>query len=166
MFDLLLHAGLRIDECARLRERMLDRQHYAIGLTSSITKGGRPRTIALETPEARAVLDAIPVADDWLWLHGPKLARRLRAIMHAAAREIGIAGRKGPHRLRALCAQRALDRRRGAIDAQLPLPDDTDPETLREYSARRKIAARSARQAVSRMLGHNRTNVVTNHYAP
>jgi integrase len=165
MFDLLLHAGLRLDECARLRERMLDRQHYTIALTSSITKGGRPRTVALETPEARAALDAIPVADDWLWLHGPKLARRLRAIMHAAAHEVGIAGRKGPHRLRALCAQRALDRHRAAIDAQLPPPENPDPETLREYSARRKIAEQAARQAVSRMLGHNRTNVVTNHYA-
>ncbi|HEY3230067.1 MAG TPA: tyrosine-type recombinase/integrase [Roseiflexaceae bacterium] len=165
MFDLLLHAGLRLEECARLRERMLDRQRHMIALTSSITKGGRPRTVALETSEARAALDAIPVADDWLWLHGPKLARRLRAILHAAAREAGITGRKGPHRLRALCAQRALDRQRAAIDVGLLSPDGADAETLREYRARCKIAERSARQAVSRMLGHNRLNVVTNHYA-
>ncbi|HEY3227901.1 MAG TPA: hypothetical protein VGJ87_01700 [Roseiflexaceae bacterium] len=85
--------------------------------------------------------------------------------MHTAAREVGIAGRKGPHRLRALCAQRALDRQRAAIDAQFPPPDGIDPEMLREYTARRKIAERAARQAVSDMLGHNRPNVVTNHYA-
>jgi integrase len=50
--------GLRREECIKFRPRYADRGNCIV-LKGSWTKGGRPRTVPITTPEQRTVLDAV-----------------------------------------------------------------------------------------------------------
>lgn len=128
--------GARIDEIATLRQHNVDRERYVLKL-DVFAKGGRPREVPAVNDAARAVIDALPRTQ--LHIFGPdgrKKARRLQEILHDVATDLGIEGRKGPHRLRANWAQDLLDELRG----------DTGEE--------------AAKHIVSERLGHGRKEVL------
>lgn len=132
-----LACGLRISEAVRLR---LDKLDFEQGTLETKGKGGKLRK--LKVPD-RALLEHLDRTTRFPLLHGNATSwgRQVEVLVEEACAELGIKC-LSTHGLRASAAQRTLD-------------DQIESG----------VDERTARRNVSRMLGHNRTNV-TRSYAP
>jgi len=148
MLLIMRAAGLRHTEVARLRESDLNRELGTILVRGTNAKGGRERLVVLPDDDTagraaqRRALDSIPAGKNWLWMDGPKLARRLQDAIRNACEELTIEP-KGLHGFRGTFAEELLERRMASAG----------------------LTEKEARHEVMRLLGHNR-RAVTYAYVP
>jgi Integrase/Phage integrase, N-terminal len=142
--------GLRREECLKFQPRYADRGDR-IELKGSWTKGGRPRTVPITTPEQRAVLDdahRLVGAGSLIPAHKTYIQQR-----EAYDDECQAAGLSRAHGLRHHYAQSRYEALTG-----WKAPSAGGPVAKMLTSAQRTQDA-IARQTISRELGHERLSI-------
>jgi hypothetical protein len=142
--------GLRREECIKFQPRYADRGDR-IELKGSWTKGGRPRTVLITTPEQRAVLDdahRLVGAGSLIPAHKTYIQQR-----NAYDEECQTAELSRAHGLRHHYAQSRYEALTG-----WKAPAAGGPVAKMLSSAQRAQDA-IARQTISRELGHERPSV-------
>jgi integrase len=148
MLLIMRATGLRHNEVARLRESDLNRELGTIFVRGTNAKGGRQRLVALPSDDSSGIeaiqtaLSNIPTGKNWLWMDGPKLARRLQDAIREACEDLGIEP-KGLHGFRGTFTEEFIERR----------------------MANAGLSEKEGRQEVMSLLGHNR-RAVTYSYMP
>jgi hypothetical protein len=143
--------GLRREECIKFRPRYADRGN-SIVLKASWTKGGRPRTIPITTPEQRTVLDAVHElagAGSLIPPHKNFIQQRRTYDGHCKT-----AGLSRMHGLRHRYAQMRYEALTG-----WKAPAAAGPSVKSLTPAQRAQDA-IARQTISRELGHERPSIL------
>lgn len=142
--------GLRREESIKFQPSYADRGDCIV-LKGSWTKGGRPRTVSIATPEQRTVLDQahqLAGAGSLIPAHKSYIQQR-----HTYDGQCKSAGLSHMHGLRHHYAQTRYEALTGCI-----APAAGGPSTHMLSPAQRAQDA-IARQTISRELGHERTQI-------
>ena len=143
---------LRREESIKFQPHYADRGNCLV-LKGSLTKGGRPRTIPITRPEQRAVLDAARrLAGTGSLIPAQKTYIQQRQTYDGQCKAAGLSHMHG---LRHHYAQARYEALTGwkAPAAGGPPARVLDPA--------QREADTSARQTISRELGHERTQITT-----
>jgi len=144
--------GLRRQECIKFQPAWADRGDH-IALKGSWTKGGKPRSVPITTPQQRTVLDAartLAGAGSLIPAHKSYIQQQ-----HVYDGQCKAAGLSNMHGLRHQYAQARYEALTGW---QAPAAGGPTAHAL--TSAQRQIDAH-ARQIISHELGHERPQIVT-----
>lgn len=144
--------GLRREEAIKLQPGYADRGDCIV-LKGSWTKGGRPRTLPITTPEQRAALDAAHrVAGSGSLIPAQKTYIQQRQTYDGQCKAAGLSHMHG---LRHRYAQTRYETLTG-----WKAPAAGGPSARSLTPAQRTLDA-SARQTISRELGHDRPGITT-----
>ena len=144
--------GLRRQECIKFQPTWADRGDH-IALKGSWTKGGKPRSVPITTPQQRAVLDVartLARAGSLIPAHKSYIQQQ-----HVYDGQCKAAGLSNMHGLRHQYAQARYEALTG-----WQAPAAGGPTTGTLTPAQRQIDAQ-ARQIISHELGHERPQIVT-----
>lgn len=142
--------GLRREESIKFQPSYADRGDHVV-LKGSWTKGGRPRTVPITTPEQRAVLDqAHRLAGAGSLIPAQKTYIQQRHVYDGQCKAAGLSHMHG---LRHHYAQARYEALTG-----WKAPAANGP-VARTLSAAQRLQDALARQTISRELGHERTQI-------
>jgi integrase len=144
--------GLRREECIKFQPRYADRGGCIV-LKDSWTKGGRPRTVPITSPEQRTVLDAAHrLAGAESLIPAQKNYIQQRRTYEGQCKTAGLSHMHG---LRHRYAQTRYEALTGW---KAPAAGGPSVESL---TPAQRVQDTKARQTISRELGHERPSIVS-----
>jgi len=142
--------GLRREECIKFQPSYADRGDH-IALKGSWTKGGRPRTVPITTPEQRAVLDqARRLAGAGSLIPAHKTYIQQRNLYDGQCKAAGL------HRMHGLRHRYAQTRYEALTGWKSPAAGGP---TARMLTLEQRVQDFIARQTISYELGHERPQI-------
>lgn len=148
------HLGLRREEAIKIQPHVADKGSH-IELQASWCKGGRPRIVPVDSPEARYWLNEAKKVAHRRGESMAGFATSYKAAKELYNKQVQRAGIKNPHGLRHAYAQKQFKEQLG-IEA----PINGGPQKSK-FSESDKEEIHKARMKISEALGHSRLNITS-----